>query len=127
MRSIMQLEKACCFGIIAVSLVFASPTSADWKAYFGATKEQQQKLEAANKAKNESIKPLRQQKDDQIELLRQKVNATASDNDIQTAFRAVRSSEKAIQDAENGYWDTVAGFLTPMQQAKLFLRGHPKK
>jgi len=109
------------------SVVKPATPAQDWKSYFAATKEQQQKLDTVNKTKNEKVKSLREQKDNQIEQLRQKVDAAAPDNDIQTAFAAVRSSDKAIQDAENGYWDTVAGFLTQTEQAKLFLRGHPKK
>jgi hypothetical protein len=99
----------------------------DWKAYIALTPDQHDKLNAANKAKGTTLNPLRTNRDNDIETLRSKVNAHSPDADIQAAFSAVKSDIKAISDAENGFWDTVAAFLSPLQVAKLFLKGHPKK
>jgi hypothetical protein len=99
----------------------------DWKAYIALTPDQHDKLNAANKAKGTTLNPLRTNRDNDIEALRSKVNAHSPDADIQAAFSAVKSDIKAISDAENGFWDTVAAFLSPLQVAKLFLKGHPKK
>ena len=99
----------------------------DWKAYFGLTKDQQGKFDTANKAKAAALKTLRETQDGAIEALRQKVNSNASENDIAAAFTTVKTDMKAIQNAENSYWDTLSGFLSPTQQAKLFLKSRPKK
>ena len=99
----------------------------DWKVYIALTLDQQDKLNAANKAKGTTLNPLRTTRDNDIETLRSKVNAHSSDADIQSAFSTVKSDITAISDAENGFWDTVAAFLSPLQVAKLFLKGHPKK
>jgi hypothetical protein len=99
----------------------------DWKAYIALAPDQQDKLNAANKAKGTTLNPLRTNRDNDIETLRSNVNAHSSDTDILAAFSAVKSDIKAVSDAENGFWDTVAAFLSPLQVAKLFLKGHPKK
>jgi Spy/CpxP family protein refolding chaperone len=99
----------------------------DWKPYFGLTKDQQQKFDAANKTKSTALKPLHESQDAAIDALRQKVDAGAPDSDIAAAFSSVKAILKAIQDDETAYWDGLAGFLTPTQQAKLFLKGKPKK
>ena len=99
----------------------------EWKAYIALAPDQQDKLNAANKAKGTTLNPLRTNRDNDIETLRSNVNAHSSDTDILAAFSAVKSDIKAVSDAENGFWDTVAAFLSPLQVAKLFLKGHPKK
>jgi len=99
----------------------------DWKVYIAVTPDQQDKLNATNKAKGSALNPLRTNRDNDIETLRTKVNAHAADADIQAAFSTVRSDLKAISDVENGFWDSVAAYLSSLQVAKLFLKGHPKK
>jgi hypothetical protein len=106
--------------------LFGNPPQ-DWKMYFGLAKEQQAKFDAANKAKSTTLKPLRENQDGAIEALRQKVDANAPDPDIAATFNSVKADILAIQGTENAYWDTLSGFLTPTQQAKLFLKGKPKK
>jgi hypothetical protein len=106
-------------------------TEKDWKAYIALNPDQQDKLNAANKAKGTTLGPLRTNRDNDIETLRSKVNAHAPnahpDADILATFSTVKSDMKSISDTENGFWDTVAAFLSPTQVAKLFLKGHPKK
>jgi Spy/CpxP family protein refolding chaperone len=99
----------------------------DWKAYIALTPNQQDKLNAANKTKGTTLGSLRTTRDNDIETLRSKMNAHSPDTDIQAAFSTVKSDIKAISDGENGFWDTVAAFLSQTQVAKLFLKGHPKK
>ena len=107
----------------------AASTSSDttmpqqaWKTFFNITKDQQQQLDNANKSKSAAVKTLRENQDATIEQLRQKVDANASESDIKGIMGTIISNMKALQDAEIGYWDIVAGFLTQTQTAKLFLR-----
>jgi hypothetical protein len=93
-----------------------------WKTFFAVTKDQQQQLDNANKSKSATVKPLRENQDATIEQLRQKVDANASETDIKGIMGTIVSNMKTLQDAEIGYWDTVAGFLSQIQTAKLFLR-----
>lgn len=99
----------------------------DWKAYTALTKDQEDKLNAANKERGTNLASLKNTRDNDIENLRSRVNANASDADVQAAFSSVKSDLAAIMDADDGRWDTVAAFLSPLQTAKLFLKGHPKK
>jgi hypothetical protein len=99
----------------------------DWKAYIALARDQQDKLNAANKTKGTTLGPLRTNRDNDIETLRSKVNSHSSDADLLAAFSTVKADIKAISDAENGFWDTIAAFLSQTQIAKLFLKGRPKK
>lgn len=94
-----------------------------WKQSFALTPDQKQKFDAANKSKNETMKGLQAAKETALEQLSAKVEAKAPDADMKSAVDAARRSLAAIPAAEDAYWDGLAGFLTPTQQAKLFLKG----
>jgi len=94
-----------------------------WKLSFALTPDQKQKFDAANKSKNETMKGLQAAKEAALEQLSAKLEAKATDSDMKNAVDAARRSLAAIPAAEDAYWDGLAGFLTPTQQAKLFLKG----
>lgn len=94
-----------------------------WKESFALTPDQKQKFDAANKSKNEAMKGLQAAKETALEQLSAKVDAKAPDADMKGAVDAARRALAAIPAAEEAYWDGLAGFLTPTQQAKLFLKG----
>jgi hypothetical protein len=94
-----------------------------WKQSFALTPDQKQKFDAANKSKNETMQGLQAAKETALEQLSAKVEAKAPDADMKIAVEAARHSLAAIPAAEDAYWDGLAGFLTPTQEAKLFLKG----
>lgn len=94
-----------------------------WKQSFALTPDQKQKFDAANKSKNETMKGLQAAKETALEQLSARVEAKAPDADMQNAVTSARHALSAIPAAEDAYWDGLAAFLTPTQQAKLFLKG----
>jgi hypothetical protein len=98
-----------------------------WRQSFALTPDQKKQFDAAQKAKSETMKRLQAEKESALEQLDQKVEAKAPDADIQAPLESARRALAAIPAAEDAYWDGLAGFLAPTQQAKLFLKGKPKK
>jgi hypothetical protein len=94
-----------------------------WKQSFALTPAQKPRFDAASKSRNETLKGLRAAQESALEQLSAKLEAKAPDADLQGAVDAARRALAAIPAAEDAYWDTLAGFLTPTQQAKLFLKG----
>ena len=106
----------------------ADKAAADaWKQTFALTPEQKTKFDAANKSKGQTMKALQDAKESALEQLSRKVDAKAADPEVKSALDAARRALAAIPSAENAFWDGLAGFLSPTQQAKLFLKGKPKK
>ena len=104
-----------------------STPAQDWKTYFALTPAQKKPFEDANKAKGQTMKQEHEDAEKALEALSQKVDAQASDADIAPAFAAARQALEAPAKTEDGFWDTVAGILTPTQEAKLYLKGKPIK
>jgi len=104
---------------------FGSNPPVDWKTYFALTQAQHKPFDDANKAKGQSIKQEREDEERAVELLRQKVDAQAPESEIGTAFAATRQAYHSQIQTEDSYWDTLAGILTPAQEAKLYLKGKP--
>lgn len=98
-----------------------------WKQSFALTPDQKKQFDAANKAKGQTMKQLQADKETALEQLSQKVEAKAADSDIKGSLDNARHALAAIPAAENSYWEGLAGFLNPTQQAKLYLKGKPKK
>jgi hypothetical protein len=94
-----------------------------WKQSFALTPDQKQKFDAANKSKHETMKGLQAAKESALEQLNARVEAKAPDADMQNAVSSARHALAALPAAEDAYWDDLAAFLTPTQQAKLFLKG----
>jgi hypothetical protein len=101
----------------------AKAASEAWKQAFALTPDQKQKFDAANKSKNETMKGLQAAKESALEQLSARVEAKAPDADMQSAVGTARRALAAIPVAEDAYWDGLAAFLSPTQQAKLFLKG----
>lgn len=93
-----------------------------WKQSFALTPDQKAKFDAANKAKGETMKGLQAAKESALEQLGAKVEAKAPDAEVKPAVDAARRALAAIPAQEDSYWDTLGGFLTPTQQAKLYLK-----
>ncbi|GEM_PF-3585391 len=98
-----------------------------WKQSFALAPDQKKQFDAANKAKGQAMKQLQADKETALEQLSQKVDAKAADADVKSSLDNARHALAAIPTAENAYWDGLAGFLSPTQQAKLYLKGKPKK
>jgi len=94
-----------------------------WKLSFALTPDQKRNFDAANKSKNGTMKELQAAKESALEQLSTKVEAKAPDADMQNAVGTARRALAAIPAAEDAYWDGLAAFLSPTQQAKLFLKG----
>ncbi len=102
-------------------------TAEEWKQYFALTPDQKKQLDAANKSKNQTMKELQAEKETALHQLSQKIDANVTDAEVKVGLDAVRHALIAIPNAENTYWDGLASILTPTQEAKLFLKGKPKK
>jgi Spy/CpxP family protein refolding chaperone len=91
------------------------------KKKLGLTDEQAGKLEAAHKAHQEAVKPLREQLKKDLEALREKVAAKATDADLKAALDKLKSGRKALRERAEKLAEETEAVLTPSQRAEAAL------
>jgi len=91
------------------------------KEKLGLTDEQAAKMKDIWKSQQETMKSLRDQERVDMALLRQKVDAKASDSEIRTVLDKLSADRKAIQEAQESMTKKMKSILTPTQQAKMLL------
>jgi Spy/CpxP family protein refolding chaperone len=86
-------------------------------------------LKDLRKKHREEMKPLRQRVKASLEGLKAKVDAGASDKEIQKALDALKADRRAVEDLRERHKEQAAKILSPTQQAKLALgiAKHAKK
>ena len=91
------------------------------KEKLGLTDEQAAKMRDVWKSQQETMKSLRDQERVDMALLRQKVDAKASDSEMKAALDKLSADRKAIQEAQESMTKKMRSILTPTQQAKMLL------
>lgn len=124
----MPLGKAL-LSVTAVALLSSPPCFADqaWDQYLGLNPTQQGQLKSANQAKNDTVKPAKADKDTATQNLMSQVLANTGDQALQPLLTRIQGDIQTIDGAEENYWQTINGLLTPTQVAKIFLKGHAPK
>lgn len=95
--------------------------AAKMKEKLGLSDDQAAKLKDAFKAHGDAMKPLGKQMKELLEKLHKQVEDKASDGDLKATLDALKASRKSMADAQESFHATLAGFLTPTQQAKFVL------
>ncbi len=105
------------------------PASADpaWDQYLALKPDQKAQLKAANEKRKGPLDIVRQDKDDATQNLVTQVKANAGDAVILPVLNQVLDDIQVIDHADETYWPTLSGFLTPTQVAKIYLKGHPPR
>jgi hypothetical protein len=92
-----------------------------WKEKLGFTAVQAQKYMAAQKEKEDALRPLRGQMRDEVQKLQEQVVSKASQSDIGATLERVARVRELIGAAERGFDAGLASFLSPIQRAKMLL------
>ncbi len=95
--------------------------AAKMKEKLGLSDDQAAKLKDAMKAHGEAMKPIGKQLKELMEKLHSQVEDKASDGDLKATLDALRNARKSMMDEQEKFHATVAGVLTPTQQAKFVL------
>jgi Spy/CpxP family protein refolding chaperone len=93
----------------------------DWKQKLGLTKDQEQKFKAAMQMHHAAMDNLKQQKHQSMDKLRSQVQANAADAELQATLSELSSEQKASEAENDQFHHTLAGFLTPKQQAQMVM------
>lgn len=114
---------------MAFLLMAAKISYADraWDLYLALTPPQHQQLKASNESKKKIVDPARLDKDSATQNLITQVLNNAGDTVVQPILNQILSDSQTIDNTEDTYWQSLQGFLTPTQVAKIFLKGHPPK
>jgi len=96
-----------------------APVADLWQQKIGLTNEQMGKFHAAMDAHQKAMRPLQEQMRDQMQKLQDQVQKKAADKEILFSLNALKSIRKAMQDENEKYDDSLAGFLTPTQRATM--------
>jgi Spy/CpxP family protein refolding chaperone len=91
------------------------------KHKLGLTDDQVTQMKALFKSQMDSGKTLRDQMKVDMDILRQKVDAKASNSDLKSALDTLSADKKALDKSRQKMEDQVRQILTPMQQAKWVL------
>ncbi len=91
------------------------------KEKLGLTDDQATQMKALFKSRMDSGKTLRDQMKVDLDILKQKVDAKASNGDLKSALDTLSADKKAMDKNRQRMEDQVRQILTPMQQAKLVL------
>lgn len=96
------------------------------KKKLGLSDDQVSKIKAVYEDSKKNIEPLMKQKEADIKTLKDKVTASASDNDIKALLAAIQSDQQKIMDIRKAEMNKVKTILTPTQQAKAFISMHKR-
>jgi hypothetical protein len=100
----------------------------DWTAYFGLTPTLQAQFKTADEARSASVKPAQENADSYLAQLSQQVQGNAEDSVILGSLSLILSNVQTIHQTEEAFWAaTLPGFLSPTQEAKIYLHRHPPK
>jgi len=91
------------------------------KEKLGLTDDQAAKLKDAMKAHGEAMKPLHEKMHGLLKKLHEQVEEKASDADLKATLDELKAQRKTVMAEEETFHGTLAGFLTPTQQAKMVL------
>lgn len=91
------------------------------KEKLGLSDDQATKLKDAMKAHGEASKPIMEKVKAGMEKLRDQVKSKAADADIKATLADLKTQRAAMQAEESKFHDSLAGFLTPTQQAKMLI------
>lgn len=97
------------------------PKGQEWRINLGFSTSQSQMFDAADKAKETVLGPLRLQLADTLRQLQRQIAAQASDEDIQVALDLIGKIRAAIREENDKYESELAAFLTPVQRAKILV------
>lgn len=124
----MPLRKTSLW-VTTIALFSASHCLAEQASdrYLGLNPGQKAQLKSANQAKNDAVKPSKTDKDTVTQNLMSQVLANAGDPALQPLLTQIQGDIQTIDGAEENYWQTLGGFLTPTQVAKIYLKSHPPK
>lgn len=118
---------------LAAALLLAGPAAvrayahdddapgAEMKEKLGLTDDQAAKLKSAMESHRESMKGLMRQQRDATAKLHDLLEDKASDEKVSAALDSLKAAHKQIAAAHEKLDETLAGFLTPTQRAKMFL------
>lgn len=87
----------------------------------GLTDDQVSKVQEARKARNDAVKPLREQLKADLEKLRSQVEGKASDAEIQGTLERMKEARKGIEAAAERFRASMEATLNPTQRAKMLL------
>ncbi|SRR5579871_5723680 len=105
-----------------------NPPFVKWNEYFGLSKPQSIQLKAADQARNNQMKPLKEEQEAAVEQLNQLVQSNAADAALQPTLTTLFNDLHTEHQVEQSFWGTtLAGFLAPLQMAKIYLHRHPPK
>ncbi len=93
----------------------------EWKKKLGLTDEQAQKLRTAMQSKHTATENLIQQRRQTVDQLRGELQSNAADPMIQATLAQLRGIQKSMQSVQDQFHDSLAGLLTPKQEAQLLL------
>jgi Spy/CpxP family protein refolding chaperone len=91
------------------------------KSKLGLTDEQVSKIKEARKARQDAVKPLRQQLKEDIAKLRGQIKDKAADSQIQATLEHMKQARKSIQSANEAFGAKMESTLNPTQRAKMLL------
>jgi Spy/CpxP family protein refolding chaperone len=83
------------------------------------TDEQAAKLKDAMKAHADEMKPFADQVKSLVKKLAGQIKDKASDADVQGSLDALKAARRAMAAAQDKFQDSLEGFLTPTQRAKM--------
>jgi len=93
------------------------PSANPWMQRLGLSDDQSAKFQAAMDKHQTALRTLQQQMRAQTQKLQGLVQSKAGDKEILSSLSALKSDQKAIQDENDKFDDSLAGFLTPTQRA----------
>jgi Spy/CpxP family protein refolding chaperone len=93
----------------------------DWKEKLGFTDAQAQKYAAAEKSKEDALRPLRAQLRDAVIKIQEQVGAAASESEIKASLERLAQLRGDISAANRTFDAELASFLAPSQRAKLLV------
>lgn len=123
----MKFSRQACLTAVLLSVASLSYADKAWDQYVGFTKAQHQQWGASNKSKEAIVKPARQDKDASTQSLIGQVLANGGDSVVQPILNRILSDIQTMDNAEDTFWQTVQGFLTSTQVAKVYLKWHQPK
>jgi Spy/CpxP family protein refolding chaperone len=92
-----------------------------WKEKLGFTDGQSQKYSAAEKRREDALRPLRANLREALQKVGGLVAASAGDNDVAAALDELFRAQDAVAEANKKFDADLASFLSPTQRAKMIV------
>jgi hypothetical protein len=116
------LGMALLFLLSVAPQAFADP---NWDQSLGLTKDQLKELKGFNKTKSDILHQAQQDREGSTEALMKQVLAGDGESAVQATLGQVLFDVKAMEKAEEDYWNNLQAFLSPAQAAQIYLKIHP--